>query len=204
MRRKLMMMAFAMALVVGLASTVSAQEAEVQTPVATAQRTRLLTTAGTMHLGGQLDFTYQNKGYDIWNGEDNFNDTGYELAIRTNFGYFIINNLELMGTFLLGMAGGDPHRGDPKSVGFNLGVRYVINLGILNPYFGVSLGMEFLIPPYGETAKYFTFTGGPGILIALNQHVAINLGILMSYQIGLKEVADRFSIPIVLGVDGFF
>jgi hypothetical protein len=207
MTRKLIVTAMVVVLVAGLGPTALSQEvtpaapSQEKTTTVPAQESKLQTTAGTMQVGGLLTFVFQ----DVIPSQGN-STTGYLIALIPSFGYFVINGLEVTANFSFATAGGDLYSGSPKLVGFGIGARYVLNLGVLDPYFGVSLGMNFAIPDHGDTTKYFDVSGLLGVLIPLNQHVAVNLGISLIGEIDLASnyQVNEFLLPVSVGIEGFF
>jgi hypothetical protein len=173
--------------------------------MAPALKRKLQISSGTMQLGGQITVTFQNYSPSEGGGRS---WSGHVFGFNPTFGYFVVNGLEVMTRFSLLIKGGDLYTESSKQVGFGLGFRYVLDAGMVNPYVGLLLGMDFWIPPdeaETSTEKFFDITGLLGILIPLNQHVAISLGMEIIYQKGLNDVGwDIFSLPIGFGVEGFF
>jgi hypothetical protein len=95
-------------------------------------------------------------------------------------------------------------------VGFDVGAKYYIPMGSIVPYAGLMVGMFFIIPdsdiPDAETQKRFDLTVPLGILMPMNEHIAIDLGIMIAYKMGLEDGdGSILNVPIgYLGVQGFF
>lgn len=185
------------------------------TPAALAEDLQL--TAGTMSVGGVASFSIDMSMPDQEGLED---ETGFTLAIIPQFGYFVIDNLELVGRINLAMWFGDLWTTDaggqeidifPKQIGFDLGAKYHIPLGSFVAYAGLMIGMNFSIPDSdlegeaGETKKRLDLAVPLGILMPMNAHVALDLGIMVAYKMGLDDQGSVLNVPIgYLGIQGFF
>ena len=160
----------------------------------------LQTTSGTMQLGGSVSLTP-----NVLMPEQGSNSTSFSFTFAPNVGYFVIDNLELTGGVGAVVFFGDNTDNLPKLVGFDLGARYLLPLGSLAPYFGLSLGMGFTIPSQGDTFKTFRINAPLGLLFALNQHVAIDVGLRVRFSIGLDDQGNQLLLPIgYLGLQAFF
>jgi hypothetical protein len=180
-------------------------------PAALAQDLQL--NSGTMRLGGIATFSIDMNMPDQGDSE-----TGFSLILIPEVGYFVMDNLELVGRLNLGMFFGDLYTteigGEEYSastlVGFDVGAKYYIPMGSIVPYAGLMVGMFFTIPdsdiPDAETQKRFDLTVPLGILMPMNEHVAIDLGIMIAYKMGLEDGDGAvLNVPIgYLGVQGFF
>jgi hypothetical protein len=170
----------------------------------------LLLKAGTFELGGQLALTidhYDPDGFD--------SQTGYRVSLTPKFGYFVIDNLELNAEFTFATAFHDLYEDSPKWIEFGLGARYLFSIGGIHPYLGANFGMIFTLYPETEdtmdhTSKNMLLSFPIGVLIALNDHVALDFGIKIKCMIHIKDNDEDvgltvLSIPIgFLGVQGFF
>ncbi|HUU03548.1 MAG TPA: hypothetical protein VM425_19085 [Myxococcota bacterium] len=161
----------------------------------------LQTTAGTMQLGGIGTFNIEMTMPDVGDSV-----TGYKLNLAPNFGYFIIDNLEISATVLVGVGFGDKYDKAAKTLGFGLGANYYLAVSSFVLHFGAGIGMGFLIPDEGDTQKSLAITAPIGLLMPLNDHVALDLGIQVNYIMSLEDGGNSyFSLPIgYLGVQAFF
>ena len=176
-------------------------------PAAMAEDLQL--TAGTMQLGGVASFSI-----DMTMPDEGDSTTGFSLVLIPQAGYFVIDNLELVGRINLGMFFGDLYEvcvgtectGAPKLLGFDVGAKYHIPMGSIVPYAGLMVGMFFTIPEEGDTQKRFDLTVPLGILMPLNSHVALDLGVAIIYKMSLEDGGgSTLNVPIgYLGVQGFF
>jgi hypothetical protein len=161
----------------------------------------LQTTAGTMQLGGSgtfnIEMTIPDQGDSV---------TGYSLGLTPTFGYFIIDNLEIGGTALVSVGFGDKYDGAPKTIGFGVGANYYLSLSSFVLHFGAGIGMGFLIPDEGDTQKSLAINAPIGLLMPFNDHVALDLGIQVTYIMSLEDGGNSyFTLPIgYLGVQAFF
>ena len=182
----------------------------VLSPAALAEDLQL--TSGTMNLGGAAAFSI-----DMMMPDQGDSQTGFSLVLIPQVGYFVIDNLEVIGRLNLGMFFGDLYEteiggetyGAPTLVGFDVGAKYHIPLGSFVAYAGLMVGMFFNIPdgdiPNAETTKRFDLTVPLGILLPMNSHVAIDLGVAIAYKMGLDDQGDTLNVPIgYLGIQGFF
>jgi hypothetical protein len=176
-------------------------------PAALAQDLQL--TKGTMQLGGVASFSI-----DMQMPDEGDSTTGFSLILIPEAGYFVIDNLELAGRLNLGMFFGDLYEvcvgtdctAAPKLLGFDVGAKYYIPMGSIVPYAGLMVGMFFNIPDEGDTTKRFDLTVPLGILMPLNEHVAIDLGLAVVYKMSLEDNGgSTLNVPIgYLGIQGFF
>jgi len=81
----------------------------------------------------------------------------------------------------------------------DLGFRYATR-------FGATIGMDFTIPDEGDTRKALDINAPIGLLIPFNSHVALDLGIRVTYRHDLEDPGiSSFLLPIgYFGIDGFF
>jgi len=180
-------------------------------PAALAQDLQL--TAGTMSLGGISTFSI-----DMNIPDEGDSETGFSLILIPEMGYFVIDNLELIGRLNLGMFFGDLYTteigGEEYSastlVGFDVGAKYHIPLGSFVAYAGIMVGMFFTIPDSdiegADTEKRFDLTVPLGILMPMNEHIAVDLGVMIAYKMSLEDHGGSIlNVPIgYLGVKGFF
>ena len=164
---------------------------------------------GFRRLGGQIAITYQKimpNSRDNTDGGTANEDSvagdydGGTFVIAPEFGYLVIDNLELMAdlTFTTGFGNGRFSDRDTE-IGFDIGVRYFFTAGAINPYIGALLGMAFHIPDDKvkfenravDTTKDFVIKIPIGILIPLlNEHIAIDIGLRIEYFLALDERSD--------------
>ena len=133
--------------------------------------------------------------------------SGFRLEIAPHFGVFVVDGLELLFTTAMTIPFGDLYGSAPKNIGLFFGLRYVFDLGgPVLPYLGIAFGPDFLVPDRGDTQTFFGFQLPLGILIALNRHVAINVGVKPGFAFGIGSARGTWiRIPMgYLGVDAFF
>lgn len=173
-------------------------------------------TKGTMQLGGtalQLGSTGLNLSYggdavfaiDMSIPEEGDSTTGFKLGLSPQVGYFLMDNLELLGQVGLGMFFGDLYENAPKFMGFGVGAKYHIPMGSMVLYAGLTVGMSFIIPEEGDTMKNLNLEVPLGLLLPMNSHVAIDLGLKVAYSMGLDDQGSFLTVPIgYLGVQAYF
>ncbi len=159
----------------------------------------LQTTSGTMQLGGAVTFDI-----NMYMPKSGSNATSYQLGFAPEFGYFIMDNLEILGVLNATMAFGDA-TDKTKHIGFGAGARYILKMGAMSPYFGLLVGMNFAIPDEGSTVKAFDIIAPIGLMYALNEHVALDFGLKVTFSLGLDDQGNWLMVPIgYLGVQAFF
>jgi len=158
-------------------------------------------TSGTMQLGGRLALSYEH--VDDGHGYVN----GAMLDISPAFGYFVADNFELLIGLLVAKGFGEIFEGYPADAGATIGIAYYFAFGEASAfYIGAQVGMQFTIPEEGDTYKWFVAAVPIGVLIGLNSHVAIDIGLRPQFMAGLDEPKiKQISAPIgYLGVQAFF
>lgn len=172
---------------------------------------RLQTHAGVLTLGGSFTFSIDHVNPD-GNADSR---TGVLLTFAPSFGGFVVRNLLLSGTLAIQTGFGDlydnalPYSGGVETtIGFGFELQYLFNYGSrVVPYLGFALGPAFAVPGGpGDTAVAMGFAFPGGILIALNEHVAVNVGIRLALEVGVTEVKGTIlRVPIgYLGVNAYF
>jgi hypothetical protein len=166
--------------------------------------TSLKITSGTMELGGTADFRSELSIPDSGDSR-----TGFVLNVSPMAGYFVADGFEVAARLGLGFFLGDRYSGVADTVSFALGARYFIETKLsLVLYFGLAFGMNFLIPSdWGDDVQKSLAVEGPiGIMIPLNRHVAIDLGLMLSFVSSLEEHGgSTLSVPIgYMGIQAFF
>ena len=160
-------------------------------------------SAGTMQLGGNVSFRGEVVAPD---GGDNV--TGYELSFSPNFGIFVVEGLELLVRVTAQASFGDLNENDSNLYGFDGGVRYHFPTTAVVPYVGVELGYSVLVPKGGSSLDdldIFNLSIPAGILIALNESVAVDVGVRFNYQELLDGSGSIINVPVgYLGVQAFF
>ena len=133
----------------------------------------------------------------------------FEIGAWPNVGIFLVDNLELM--LAIGHRSEfqrDDYRGD--NISFNLGLRYIFDTrSIVYPLLGASFGTYFSGLSEDQAFVGIVASVPAGILIAINRHIAIDVGLALHYQ---KVVSGEFgqspgvfSISLgYLGIEGFF
>lgn len=173
----------------------------------------LHTQRGYRELGGRIALDFENTFPHDKKAVDS--QSGGHFYLSPTFGYFFMDNFELNLEFELGLPFGDLYEKSDTTVGFGVGLQYIIALGSpIRPYVGLLLGMDFSVPDdsKADTTKFFNVTGQLGIMIPLfNEHVALDLGLRLQGKIDLNDHledaqrSDRLIVPLgYLGVRSFW
>jgi hypothetical protein len=106
----------------------------------------------------------------------------------------------------LGAAGGDLYDGAPTTFGLQFEPVYVGPAGGMFWYGGLLVGFLIVSPDTGDSLGTIAFGAQGGLLIPLNDWVAIDLGLHIEYGITNTEPdSTQLSIPVgALGVRGYF
>ncbi len=170
----------------------------VMVPAANAKEFDL--SKGTMVAGGHATFDI-----DMVMPDKGDNTTGYFLNLAPEFGYFIIDNLELFANIDFGMGFGDLYN-DDMEFGFGVGAKYFMPLGGVIGYAGVGVGMNMMMPEKGDTMKYLPITVPLGVLFPFHRHVALDVGTRVTYTMALDDGgASTLDVPIgYLGMQATF
>lgn len=173
----------------------------------------LLLTRHTMQLGGEISIDPKIR---ILKGDAPNTDKtagGGIFTFSPNMGYFVIDKLELLFNFGLTAPFGESNGGSPVELGFDVGARYFFDFNIVALYLGGMVGPGWSIPdaPNVPIEDYFNISVMVGVLVPLNRHIGIDLGMRMETNIRVdNDFADGgtrtwISFPIgYLGVNGFF
>jgi hypothetical protein len=141
---------------------------------------------GTMSLGGAA-----------WVGQQAPNSSfigGMEHSAEVAFGYFVINRLAVFGS--LGWGGKFSFDSILNNVTVGAGVGYAFDINsIVSPYLGATLNLHY------ASDISWGGSGMTGILIALNQHVAVDLGLRVGYNVTRGSWLNGLGFA---GVRGFF
>lgn len=173
----------------------------------------LLLTKHTMQLGGQisLDPRIRILKGDVPNTDKTAG--GGIFTFSPNLGYFIIDKLELLFNFGLVVPFGPSNGGADVTLGFDVGARYFIDFDIVALYFGGMIGPGWAIPdaPNDPIEDYFNINLMVGVLVPLNRHIGIDLGMRMNTSIRVdNDFPDGWTRTVIsfpigyLGVNGFF
>ncbi len=173
----------------------------IMAPAADAAEMKL--SKGTMQVGGTVTLDIEIVMPD---SDELDNVTGAHLGVSPSFGYFIMDNLELLVAANFGMGFGDLYDGAAKDLGFGAGLKYFHRLGPVFGYAGVTVGMDFVLPDEGDTTKALAIGVPIGVLWPLNMRVALDLGTVVSFTKSLEDGGSSFlNVPIgYLGVQAFF
>ena len=155
------------------------------------------TTKGTMTVGGRVVFVLDNDG----------NNTGMQLDIAPSFGYFLMDNLIVRGDAHARLLFGDRYDGAPKNFGFGAGAEYFfMSMGAMKFYGGVHVGLDILSPKQGDALLMLPISVPVGVLFALNEWVALDLGLKFTFNLGLSDgLSNSWELPIgALGAQFFF
>ena len=156
---------------------------------------------GTMQVGGSITLDI-----DVVKPDEGDSVTGAQLGVNPTFGYFLINNLELLVSANFGTGFGDLYEHSAKDLGFGAGIKYFHRFGRVFGYAGAMIGMGFAIPEEGDTTKALAIGIPVGILWPLNMRVALDFGTTIGINKSLEDGGGTvINIPIgYLGVQAFF
>ena len=177
-------------------------------------------SGGGLKLGGPLlltQFTMQAGGVitvspSVYIPKEGDGGGGGWFNFSPELGFFVIDKLEVLFSFGLGLPFGHIDTYD-VTVGFGLGARYFIDFDAIALYVGGTLGSHFEIPDNVDlrVRKYFDINLMVGILVALNPHVGLDVGmrfntaVLLGDYPGQPGAYSEISFPIgYFGVQGFF
>jgi len=129
-----------------------------------------------MQIGGQVSFSLDQA---VIRTETY---TGFTLKFDPTFGIFIMRNVEFEAQAIVEIPFGDLHSDSSKTLGFTVGVKYIYDRALvahLFPYAGVTVGPAFLlaVPGHGDSATFILINGQVGVLLPLNQWVALDFGV---------------------------
>jgi hypothetical protein len=128
------------------------------------------------------------------------------LEVFPWMGYFVIDNLELMGNLAFEI----PFNDWAKTFGFSLGARYIWDFPSVCLYLGGAVGFHWSVDDDWPTSpEVFTVpTLLLGLLIPFNRHVALDVGLRLFVTLPIDEdnpYAPTIDIPVgYLGVRGHF
>jgi hypothetical protein len=157
-------------------------------------------TRGTVQLGGWAGVFISTTIPD--EGEK---DRGAYLMLLPSLGVFPIDNFEL----LAGLGLNTDFEGHTY-LSYEVGLRYIFDVSsVVYPYIGAMFGMSFSSVDSDTSLTSVSATVPLGILIGLNRHIAINMGLSFEYTRHLErdeiQGASTVSVPIgFFGVDAFF
>jgi hypothetical protein len=176
---------------------------------------RLYTGPGVLVLSGTAGFSIDHVNPD--GGES---ATGFLFEFEPFFGGFVVRNLLIGGSFNVRSGFGELYEGPPHcsspwveggdtEVGFAFELQYLFNFGSrVVPYLGFSFGPGFCVPEPDniETNVDLRMRFPAGLLIALNAHVAINIGMRFELDAGVSgDKSTIIRVPIgFLGVNAYF
>jgi hypothetical protein len=172
----------------------------------------LLLTRHTMELGGQITLAPQASILEGDNLPDNSMGGG-EFTFSPHVGYFVIDKLEILFDFGLAVPFGDARGADDVTVSFAVGARYFIDFEVVALYMGGMMGPSWEIPDASSVPArdYFDINIMVGVLVPINRHIGIDLGMRMNNHIGLGDdfsngqTRTTISFPMgYFGVNGFF
>ncbi len=162
----------------------------------------LLLSQGTLQIGGTIML-----GVTLPLDDESDNHFGY--SVMPHVGIFVIDNLELMlyvGHY--GAVGGGDYIGD--NFHFGAAVRWIFDIdSIIYPYLGARFHMSFFGYGGGDLNTAISAGVPAGILIGLNRHVAIDIGLSFNYNQTIsgpfKESPGELYIPAgYFGIEAFF
>ncbi len=166
-------------------------------------------SAGTMQLGGSLTFNTISLVPDEGDSR-----TMYTLSFQPTFSAFVAKGLQIGGGLGALAWFGDGAEYMSTSVNVFVLVRYVIDTRtIVSPYFGGRFGASFYLPAdesSSDDTSTALFVSVPmGVLLALNKHVALNLGLSVDVYAWLDgdymEDMVQIQVPVgYVGVEAFF
>jgi hypothetical protein len=166
----------------------------------TLPRSGMKPAAGTWHVGGSatidIDTVFPSSGDSV---------SGFKLALQPSGGYFVADNLMVAGELRYEKGFGDLYDLSDSTFGLGVGARYYLETGSFISHFGALVGMSFTFPESGSTTKWFTIVAPVGVLVPMNAHVAVDLGLRASYVVSLDNEGSKLSIPVgCLGIQAFF
>jgi hypothetical protein len=156
---------------------------------------------GTMTTGGSVAFSIDPSPIS------NIPETSLRWGINVDFGYFIIDNLALNAQVL---TGGHFSNTADAFAGGGIGAHYYFCLdSMINPYVGLVPQIVWYNTPRSATNANWNIRlpVSAGILIALNQHVALDIGAEAGFSWGLSTGASGTGFDMTVGyfgVRGFF
>ena len=171
-------------------------------PTAARGRPGLKVTRGSMSAGGQITLSF-----DSINPSSGNSVSGWELKLQPTFDYFLADGFYLGGGIIIGGGFGDLYSGSTINVSpIQLNLGYVVPLRTILPYVSFGTGPMFTVPDQGDAAVSLSMSFGAGILVPLNYHVALQIGIHPTVLIGLSNFQGTiFSMPFgAIGIRGFF
>lgn len=158
---------------------------------------------GTMTTAGIVAF--QISQADI----SNITSSNLKWNVSVDFGYFIIDRLALNVEARTGGTFTNPI--NDATVGGGIGAHYYFDLGsMINPYVGVVPEILWSNTPNAVTASSWNIRLpiSAGILIGLNQHVALDIGAEAGFAWGISTGANpvtAFDMTVgYVGVRAFF
>jgi|GEM_PF-5745581 len=151
---------------------------------------------GTMTTGGTVAFKIDPSPIN--------NITGANLAwvVNVDFGYFIIDNLALN---VQAMTAGHFETANDATVGGGIGAHYYFDLGsMINPYIGLvpQILWSNTIVPATNSNWNIRLPISAGVLIGLNQHVALDIGAEVGFSWGLSTGATGTGFDMTVGYVG--
>ena len=161
-------------------------------PASGARAENLDLTEGTITTGGQAVLILNRVPIDSVKGS-NF---GYNIDL--SLGYFIMDDLEI--DLQLGSGGQFTSPVTGLTMNFGLGGRYYFAMGdVYHPYFGAMVQFDWTKD--GTRNWNLNVPLSLGLLLALNSHVAIDLGLTAGLGWGLWTGAG--STPNIFGHVGY-
>lgn len=158
-------------------------------------------TAGTMTSGGALGLNYKSADWSNWS------TSNLSGKAEFNFGYFVVDNLALIfdiagaGKFTIANAG------QKFSLGINL--MYAIDTGtMVRPYgqfgaFGAFVNSDSTAVPPTTTSNWaWGVKPAVGLLVGLNEHVALDFGVQANLQFPITSTTDKTSLEGGVGYFG--
>lgn len=167
----------------------------------------LLLSKFTMEAGGAI--TLEPAFFMPKRGD---NLSGGWFRFDPHLGFFVIDYLEILFSFSLGLPFGDLHKWEAVDIGFAAGARYFFDFEAFAVYAGGMLGFSFVVPDDTnvKVQKYFNISLMGGVLLAMNKHVGIDLGLRFNTSVLMGDYTrsnpgSTISFPMgYLGVNGFF
>lgn len=157
--------------------------------------------AGTMTTGGSAAFTIGNPPVGVLFDQIAGDNMG--IDVNLDFGYFIIDNLELGVNLLSTVRFSSPA---VAGVGIGIGAQYYFDLGsMIYPYIGTHPGISWA--GVGSVSVWnFRVPVELGMIIGLNEHVALDVGATAGLSWDLTNgTGTRFDLAVGhLGVRAYF
>lgn len=171
-------------------------------------RRPLKTTPGTLMLSGQLSFSTDVTVSKGSASIDSKTKTGNYLTVAPGLGVFVAPHFALETSFDFGIGFGDTHNSSDWRGSFAFGFGIYPNLGSFGALYVRALaGPTFVVGENVPTQKYLDFSIPVGLLIAVHEHVAIDIGLRFNASYRFSQNSDApsttaFDLNVPVGYFG--